>query len=262
MNTFSKEYQEHPVFPDLDQYYQFYKDISFSIMGFVTKGTKSILNIDTYVFSSMQGTINSIRLLLKNGRLNDAYSLLRKYHDSSIINIYSGLYLEDNVNVDNFIVEKIDNWLNGKEQLPEYRIMSQYVRASKKLKQITDLLYKDDRYKKIRNRCNDNAHYNFYYNVLLNDNEIHLPYRLKVLNQFSSDIRNIFILHCSYLFFANEHYMCSSDYVDSLDCGLTPQEGSQYWVATFIQEAFDKITKKHRPDIAHVILTNTCMKLV
>ena len=261
MDTFSKEYQEHKIFTELDDYYEFYKGISFTVMGFITSGTKSFLNIDTYVFSSMQGTIDSIRTLLKNGRINDAFSLLRKYYDSTIINIYSNLYLQDNASLDNFIVEKIDNWLNAKEQLPEYRIMSEYVKKSDKLKPINDLLYKDDTFKKLRNRCNDNTHYNFYYNVLLNDNEIHLPYRLKSLTQFASDIRNIFILHCSYLFYLNQHYMSSTDYVDYLDCGLKPEEGSEYWVANFVQETFDKTIKKYRQDLAQVILDNTCMKL-
>jgi hypothetical protein len=54
----------------------------------------------------------------------------------------------------------------------EYRIMSHYIRQSNYLKEKNDLLYKDDRYKIIRNRCNDHTHFNFYKNVLLTDNEI------------------------------------------------------------------------------------------
>lgn len=261
MDTFSTGYQDHPIFEELTEYYEFYKGISYTIMGFITSGTKSYLNIDSYVYSSVQGTIESIKLLLKNGRINDAYSLLRKYYDSTIINIYSSLYLQDNVGLANFFVTQIDNWLQGKEQLPAYRIMSAYVKNSEKLKPINDLLYKDNRYKQLRNRCNDNIHYNFYHNVLLNDNEVHLPHRLKTLNQFSVDIRNIFILHCSYLFYLNQHYMSSTDYIDYCDCDLTPPEDSQYWVAPFIQKAFDETIKKYRMDLAQVILDSTCMNL-
>jgi len=85
MDTRSREYQEHPIFDELNVYFEFYKDLSFSIMGFVTIGTKSLMNIDTCVFSSIQGTMESIRLLLEKGRINDACSLLRKYYDSAII---------------------------------------------------------------------------------------------------------------------------------------------------------------------------------
>lgn len=256
-----KSYLEHKVFEQLDEYSEFYKSLSFSIFGFISTGTKAICNIDSYLYSSIRGTIESIKDILIKGRINDSYSLLRKYYDSTIINIYSILYLSDNFSLENFIVEKIDNWLKGKEQLPEYRVMSSYIRSSNKLTKINELLYKDDTYKKLRKRCNDHTHYNFYYNVLLNDNEIYLKNRIVVLDSFSDDLKNIFIMHLTYLFYLNEHYMISSDYVDSLDCGITPEEGSQYYVAPFIQNVFDRVIKKYRYDLFEEIKKNTCMML-
>lgn len=259
--NFGQAYKEHQVFSKLDEMIDFYKSLSFSIFRFMTQGTKAICNIDSYVYSSVQGTLESIKNILRNGRINDSYALLRKYYDSSIINIYSNIYLNDNFSLENFVVEKIDNWLQGKEQLPEYRVMSQYIKKSEKLKEINDLLYKDDRYKKIRDRCNDYTHYNFYQNILLNDNEIFLENRISALDVFSKDLEQIFILHLSYLFYLNDHYMMSSDYVDSLDLGLTPKEGSQYYVALFIQKIFDNFIKKNRPDIAETIKSQTEMRL-
>ena len=129
------------------------------------------------------------------------------------------------------------------------------------MSEINELLYKDKTYKKIRERCNDHTHYNFYQNVLLNDNEIYLENRLESLNTFSRDLENIFVLHFSYLFYLNDHYMMSSDYVDSLDCGLTPEEGSQYFVAPFVQKVFNTVIKKNRMDLAEAIKSKTSMKL-
>ena len=255
------EYKEHRVFAKLDEIIDFYKSFSFSIFGFTTQGTKAICNIDSYVYSSVQGTLESIKNTLQNGRINDAYALLRKYYDSTIINVYSNLYLNDNFSLENFVIEKINNWLKGIYQLPNYCIMSQYIRESTKLKEINDLLYKDERYKEIRNRCNDHTHYNFYKNVLLNDNEIYLKNRVSVLDIFSKDLEQIFILHVSYLFYLNDHYMMSSDYVDSLDCGLTPEKDSQYFVAPFVQKVFDAVIKKNRMDLAKAIKNKTSMKL-
>ena len=94
--------------------------------------------------------------------------------------------------------------------------------------------------KRLRDRCNDHTHYNFYRNVLLNDKEILLEGRRKALEEFSNDLRDVLILHVSYMFFANGHYMMSSDYVDCLECGMTPEPDSQYWVAPFVQEIFDQ----------------------
>jgi hypothetical protein len=55
--------------------------------------------------------------------------------------------------------------------------------------------------------------------------------------------------------------MMSSDYIDALDCGMTPEDGSQYNVAPFIQEIFNSIIEKYRPDIALEIKLKTVMRL-
>lgn len=257
----SDEYQNHMVFPELEKYMAFYESLSFSVYSFGAVGTNAVLNIDTHIFRSIKGTLHSIQLVLKNGRINDAYSLLRKYYDSAVINIYSNLYLDDNSSIENFIVDKIDNWLKGKDKLPEYRVMSSYIRDSEKFSEINQLLYSNNKYKNIRNRCNDSTHYNFFYNMLLNDNVADIEPRIKILDIFSVDIKDILILHLAYLFYFKDHYMSSSDYMDALECGLEPQQDSQYWVAPFIQTVFDEIIAKERPDIVEKIKQKTCMNL-
>jgi hypothetical protein len=96
---------------------------------------------------------------------------------------------------------------------------------------------------------------------MLNLADVRVANRDEVLENFSIDIKDLFILHISYLFYLNDHYMMSSDYVDYLDMGMQPVEGSQYYVAPFIQEIFDELLKRNRPDIAKVI-KKTSMKLV
>ena len=254
-----KEYLEYPVFCELDYYIQSYKSLSRSVFSFATRGTSSIINIDTYLYSSIQGTLESIRLVLIHGKINDAFALTRKYYDSAIINVYSNLYLQENFSIKNFVVSKINNWLHNKEKLPDYRLMSEYIRKSEKLEAINKLLFSDERYKKTRNRCNDHTHYNFYEYVLLNDSEIYAKNRHEALNSLSEDLKNIFVLHLAYMFFLNNHYMMSSDYVDCLDFGMTPEEDSQYWVAPFVQEIFDSVLKKERPDV--VTMIKECSKM-
>jgi len=257
-----KAYTEHQIFAELEQYAKFYQRLSMSVFSFATMGTKAIGNIDTYVYSSMQGTVESIKTILLTGRINDAYALLRKYYDSAIINVYSNLYLRDNFSLDNFIVEKIHNWLQGEERLPEYRVMSQYIKTSKTLKPINDLLNVDDRYRRLRDRCNDHTHYNFFRNVMLNDNEVYIKNRGKWLERFAEDARDIFVLHLGYIFFLNDHYMMSSDYLDALDCSVEPEENSQYWVAPFIQDIFNEVVTPRRPDITATIKANSAMQLL
>lgn len=261
MTIKDKEYKEHNVFSELASYIDFYDKFSMSVMSFGMMGTTDIVNMDTYVYSSIQGTIDSIKVLLGKGRINDSYCLLRKYYDSVIINIYSNLYIEDNCNAEKFLVDKVNNWLHGKDQLPRYRVMSAYIRNSEKLYEINKLIHSNNRYKSIRSRCNDHTHYNYFQHMLVNDSEVYIENRIKFLDELSADIKDIFVLHLSYIFSLNDHYMMSSDYVDYLDCGMQPPEGSQYWVSSFIKKVFDDVIKECRPDIALVILSNTSMQL-
>ena len=254
-------YKNHSVFGEIDRYIGFYEVLAHSVFKFVSMGTNAICNIDSYGFSSIQGTLTSIRTILRDGKINDAYALLRKYHDSCIITVYSNLYLQEHFRIDNFVVREIDEWLKGTARLPNYRVMSEYIRKSPVVAPITELLFADGRYKRLRVRCNDHTHYNFFQNVLLNDAEIRLPCRQSALDQFDNDVRDVFILHVAYLFFANGHYMVSSDYLDDLECGLTPEPNSQYWVAAFVQEIFDSIVTRYRPDLAKRIKEATSMHL-
>lgn len=257
-----KDYLEHKVFGQLTEYSKFYNSLALSVSRWEAQGTKSFITIDTYVYSSIKGTLKSINDILFKGRINDAYALLRKFYDATIINLYSNLYLSDNFSIDNFIVEKINNWRKGTEKLPDYAVMSKYIKESPKLASITNLLHQDKTYKDIRERCNDHMHYNYYLNLLLNDSETYLAdKRHKSLNTFSKDLEDIFIQHLTYLFYLNEHYMSSFDYTDSLEMGTTPVEGSQYFVAPFVQEIFDKVIKPKRPEIAAEIKMKTSMTL-
>lgn len=266
MEVESEAYQSHRIFTDLKLYIDFYESLSMSVFLFITMGTKAIANIDSYTYSSMQGTLESIRTLLLNGRINDAYALLRKYYDSVIINIYTNLYLDehfsmDQLKVDNFIVEKIQNWLSEKVPLPRNKDMHEYIRHSRKVTPVTSALLSDGRYKSIRDRCNDHTHYNYYQLVLLNDNKISLPNRLQYLALCRNDIRDIVILHLAFIFYIKDVYMMSSDYLDALECNMQPEPDSQYWVAPFIQKFFDNIVTPYRPEVTNLIKNASDMQL-
>ena len=260
MEVCDDRYTNHGVFLELERYAAFYESLSFSTLSLCSAGA-TIPNYDSYFYSSIQGTMESIHDVLKNGRINDAYALLRKYHDSVIINIYSDLYLQDHVGDGNFVVVAIDNWLKGTGQLPKFHKMSEYICCSDKVTAVTGLLRSDNRYKDIRDRCNSHMHYNLFSNALLNDSSLVLGTRLEVLDAFLSDLADLFIFHFAYMFLLNGHYMASSDYMDSLECGMEPEVDSQHWVAPFVQEIFDGVVAARRPDIAEAIRQHTGMLL-
>jgi hypothetical protein len=186
---------------------------------------------------------------------------LRKFIDATLINVYNNLYIKNNHNINNIVEGEINNCVKEKETIPEYRIMFKYIKEDDSLSSVTSLLQKDNRYKEIRDRCNDHTHYNFYHNLLDNDNEIYLKGRIEKLDVLLKDLNNIFVQHFAYIFTINEHYLMSSDYSDYMDVGMTPPDDCQYWVASSIQETFDKEIKLFRPDIAEVMKSETAMKL-
>lgn len=269
MNSKGEEYRSHIVFKKINELSEFYESLSNSTSSFLYPGTNVILNLDTHVFSSIKETIDSIYEILLKGRINDAYALLRKYLDSTLINIYSGIYLKDNFRIERYInepkytylEEHINGWVTGKTQLPNYRGISNYIRNSVSLMPITNLLYKDKLYSGIRERCNDHTHYNYYYALMLNIGDLYLTDRLKHLDIFLNDMTAGFIQHFAYLFYLKDEYLMSNDYVDYLDAGLQPPIESQYWVAPFIQNIFDEWIKTNRPDIAEEIKSRTSMHL-
>lgn len=255
------DYQGHVVFSELDYLISFYEQLAISVFSWHSRGTRSLCGTDSYVFSSIQGTLTSIQLVLRDGRINDAYALFRKYLDSVAINIYANLYLDEKYSIENLIVEQIDNWMTGKEGLPPFREISEYIKNSRVVKHITDVIQSDDRYKRIRQRGNDHTHYNFFGTLLLNDKDLSIPGRAKALDNIIVDLRDTFIFHIAYIFSIREIYMMASDHLDSLESGLEPDPDSQYWVAPFIQEAFDKLITVHRPDITNAIKSSISMQL-
>ena len=93
-NNLDKEYISHAIFSDLELYINFYNSLSNSIFRFINPGTKNIINFETYLLSSIKGTIESIKLILAEGKINDAYALTRKYDDSVITHIYNSIFRE------------------------------------------------------------------------------------------------------------------------------------------------------------------------
>lgn len=224
----TKEYQGHPIFEDLDHYVEFYKSLGYQTSMFIALGTKAAVGLDSYVFSSIQGTLDSVRMLLRAGMLNDAYALVRKYHDAAVINAYTGHYLFSHFSIDQFIVESIEGWRSGKVKLPRFEKMLKYLNGADSLASLNGVLESDQRYKQLRARCNDHVHFNYYAHMLMNIKEIHIEGRVKFLSQLRRDVRDILTLHLAYVFSINPAYMASNDYIDTLECGLEPEENSQY----------------------------------
>lgn len=257
----SNEYQSHPVFEDLDHYVEFYGQLGYQTSMFLSQGTRAVLGLDTYVFSSLQGTLDSMRMLLRAGMMNDAYALVRKFHDAAVINAYTAQYLKSHFSFEQMIVERIDGWRSGKVELPRFKTMLNYLKRADSLAALNRVLDSDQRYEQLRERCNEHVHFNYYRYMLMNIKEIYLDGRVQILGQLRRDLRDIVVLHLAYVFSINPAYMAASDYIDALECDIEPEDGSQYWVAPNVQEMFDRYLSPWRPDVAAVVKASSDMEL-
>ena len=253
-----KSVKLHSIHHDLNEFIEFYDGLSFTVMNFLPLGTKALFNFDTYIYEAMKGTLESILVLVQNGRINDAYALLRKFFDISLINVYVNLYLKREYTVDKFVVEKVQNWLSGQEKIPEYKVIRSYI-ASSELKYIQKELSKFP-YREIRERCNDHMHYNFFNNLMMNTH-VFGSEKNKKLDLFSKDIRYVVLLNISYIFYLNPHYMSSGDIFDYLDSYSDIPEEMQYQVAPYIQNIFKILIDKEAVSIGQMIRKNTNMRL-
>ena len=167
-----KDLREHACFKLLDECIKFYDRLSFSTYGFITSGISAgigmPLNLDSDIFLSISGSMKSIKRNLYGGQINDVYALIRKFYDVIIINTYEIILLKNEISIENFIVEKIDNWLKGKEKLPRFKEMNKLIEKCKDLKNVNRIFDKDNRYKNIRDRCNDHLHANYFQYMQLN----------------------------------------------------------------------------------------------
>lgn len=259
MKVDSPQYLEHSVFANFAMYAKFYRTWAQHIFLWPTQGTQAIANIDSYSFSSLAGTFESIHDVLQNGKINDAWTLLRKYNDAIIINLYSITYLQNHFNIDNFVVTKINDWISGKQKLPSIKTMSDYILGCSNLHDANKVILGDTKkYHRTRRRCNEHTHYKFFQHVMLNDSDVYIKNRTQLLDTILEDARYLFFLHFSYVIFMNQHYAASSDYIDHMECGLSPPFNSQYWVAPFVQDVFDEL-KEYRPEVVLFLQKHTAM---
>ena len=249
-------YLKHKVFDDLKYMREFYDSLSCSCFSFVASGTKGIGNYASYVYSSIEGTLDSITTLLTKGRINDAYTLIRKLFDDILLEIYMDVNLKDKFSLENYIVEEVNEWIQGKHRIPKSEKILKYLKTSESTRDLYPLLGWDTYLKKNRELLDDSVHSNRFHLMLLNCNKVYLDDRERHLKNCEIVLNQLFLLHLSFIFHLNPQYLMASDYMDYAEMGENPPEGSEAWIAPFAQDAFDKVIKPHKA-IANFILT-TC----
>lgn len=108
----------------------------------------------------------------------------------------------------------------------------------------------------LRKRLNDYVHNNstFFssYNYI-SARDKNLGKHLKNINIRTSYISSLFLV---LLLMIESSLIASTDYIDHLECDMQPPEGSQYFVANFIQDFINKKVSKIHPELKEYLKDN------
>lgn len=133
----SKEYTEHPIFEEIKYMISFYDRLSYTCYRFVPVGTQGVGNYASYVYSALKGTLDSIQTLLKMGRINDAFVLVRKLFDDVLTEVYIDVISKDKYDWEkNLIVKDVDEWLRGKYRIPPIKKILKILEKSQAAKEL------------------------------------------------------------------------------------------------------------------------------
>jgi len=253
--------KDSQLMQDLLRFQDFYKNVAYNCFLFLPKGTKGVCNYDSYLYESLAGTISSIHTMVEKGHLNDACVLLRLYFDNILTQTYIHLLAEQKFDVfTNFYVNEISEWLQKKNRIPSIKKVLAMIETSDKTKTIYSLVNKNDRLKTDREFLDDCVHGNRYQYFLYNCSAIYLKHRDVFLSKIQTVLNTLFVLHLSFIFSLTSHYLTSSDYRDCLEMGMTPPEGSEYWIAPFAQEIFDTYIKPNS-ELANYLCSICSLKI-
>lgn len=256
-------FDSNPGFKEIEQYISYYKRLEWRSSDFLSPNIVPIINVDKYFYSSIANMLDTIKYALSQGRANDAWTLLRKYHDIIITNIVYDLELEESKF--NFFEEptSTQNWFlkNSKGNRFCYTKYIKKIADNQKTSGIYQLTYDQKIHDGIRDRCNNNAHINYFYNLLRNDPELSFNGEGKWLNRFFVDLKELFIHHICLTFILHEVYMLADDYTDYLDCDMTPPPGSEKWPDMQFQDILHTIIEPYNPEAAIYLKQHSILDL-
>ena len=244
----SEAYKEHTCFKELEDMKEFYDNTSESSYLFIPLGTKCILNFESYVFMSIYGTLDSIKFLLMDGKINDAFVLVRKYYDDILADIYLQVLLKENNEIGKgLVVEDVQQWLETSYRIPSSKKILQTLMTSPTTKDLYPFFGWKTHLKRIREILDDCVHANRYSCMLFNCNKVYLgDKKEKQLDKMLIILRQLMKILVAFMFHLNSEYLMASDYRDYIEEGMQPPEGSESWIAPYAQKAFDKYIK---PDV-------------
>lgn len=175
-------YQNHPVFELIEHMKEYYDGLFDTCFHFIPEGTLGAGNYASNVYLSLNATLDSIRMLLKAGHINDAFVLIRKLFDTVLVEIYFDVVRKDKFDwMESFVVKNVDEWLKGKHRIPKTEKILNVLKNSPSTKDLYPFFGWETYLKKNRELLDDSVHANRYSSILWNCPSVHTDDRERQL---------------------------------------------------------------------------------
>lgn len=225
---------------DLMKIEEFLDDLVYLLFGrdAIFIKLKYVIDVSDILQSSYI-TLSSCIECCKCGCFADANTLLRKYRDDLFFILYILVYKDTpRFNKKEEMEKNIEKWMyNNLSNLNISEILKT-IATSPYLKETVKKYKLKTYFDSINSRLNDYVHGNGrdFYNK--NPNRYSTHELISTLNKIVNDTRYITTTFTFLLSICSPYLISSTDYVDCLDMGVSPDEGSQYWIAPFVESFF------------------------
>lgn len=260
------KYESHPIFKDLERYEEFYEYLIYYISSVALFGVNPRISLNVDMLQNLKGTLLSFRFLLQSRLLNDVNALLRKFHEVACFHIYLLLYLSHETNK-NFLngslelfIPKVQKWIEEDTKLKGFAERLVYIQNSPELSAVYALLDYDRRYKSIKKRANAHMHLSSWYHSFINNKDLDLEGREKILDVFQKDLSDVVILHITLLFVFRPYYMVSEIYLECAEEGRSVPTDLENRAMPFVDDFFFSHILPHRKDVFDFVEKETGIK--
>ncbi|MBN1971345.1 MAG: hypothetical protein JXR48_17760 [Candidatus Delongbacteria bacterium] len=223
---------------------EFMDDLSFLIysnghtMTFIQSGKPRFMNVEC--IDSSISVLKMIDIAIESSYIGNAYTLLRKYRDELFLFLY---LLEASERDEPFSSDEtkeskfVQSWFNNAASDLHIGDITKYLNTNKKISRVIKKHDLFGEWKRIQNKLNDYVHSNGYKYVVYNTSKVrNRKINEELSREIQQDVVFITILFIVILILVRPNMISSTDYIDSLDVGLEPTDGSQYFVAPFVED--------------------------
>lgn len=263
----------------LISFFDCYSELIFSngkLQSFITD--KEFYLFDTTLIDCSAQTLKSIKLCCSIGSFSDANALIRKLRDDLIQYIYianivnlrkpfkeyepnMAIHFNSKLTDDELAVAAwFANDVNGlpkriKRKL-EFKNYMNVLKQNEKIQHLLSNYQLQEYWGTLRSKLNDYVHNNgkrYSSHNFVSAKNKYCATHLKNVAYRAAYISSFFLI---LLLMIDSSLISSTDYMDHLECNIEPPEGSQYFIANFVQDFINKKVSKLHPEMKQYLKDN------